>query len=277
MRVQEMKSQMQRVQAPAQPLLRTSTACYEQKVIRINPLCEKGDGLIYQFTTGPDANAALTYVPDGCLDILFSCDMKPQAVVTSYLSQAKTWHPKPNTTYFGVKPYAGFVGTRNLKLSPTELAGQQCTLEELMPTNGLEERIAAAKTMEERATLFCAHLEEICVDEGYISSLPGYISLCLCCSGGSLKLDSLESYTGYSGRYCRKQFSEEYGLPIKEYAQLVRFQRSLRLLTDTGAHTLAEVACESGYFDEAHFINDFRTRIGTSPGRFRRDVFLQTG
>jgi AraC-like DNA-binding protein len=54
----------------------------------------------------------------------------------------------------------------------------------------------------------------------------------------------------------------------KPLARLVRFDRAVRLLRAGSAKSLTEVAQASGYFDQAHFIREFRAFSGGTPGEY---------
>jgi AraC-like DNA-binding protein len=50
---------------------------------------------------------------------------------------------------------------------------------------------------------------------------------------------------------------------------VLRFQDALRMLMRDDARTLAAVAADAGYFDQAHFIRDFRQMTGGVPRGYR--------
>lgn len=67
---------------------------------------------------------------------------------------------------------------------------------------------------------------------------------------------------------CKKQyeriFRECVGMNPKEYARVVRFQKSM-LLLQCGERNFAGIAAECGYSDQSHFIRDFKTMSGYTP------------
>ena len=55
-------------------------------------------------------------------------------------------------------------------------------------------------------------------------------------------------------------FNELIGANPKEYARIVRFQKSLKLLQhDFENINLAQLAYQCGYADQSHFIREFKT------------------
>jgi AraC-like DNA-binding protein len=73
-----------------------------------------------------------------------------------------------------------------------------------------------------------------------------------------------------SERQLERRMLERVGVSPKRYATLRRFERAVALLG--GASSLAQVAHEAGYYDQSHFIRDFRRLVGTSPGKYLRRV-----
>ena len=60
-------------------------------------------------------------------------------------------------------------------------------------------------------------------------------------------------------------FAEEVGLTPKLFGRIVRFQQVLRVIDSGKRVTWARLAATSGYYDQAHFINDFRAFSGINP------------
>ena len=60
-------------------------------------------------------------------------------------------------------------------------------------------------------------------------------------------------------------FTEEVGLTPKLFCRVRRFQEVLRLVAGPARVEWANVALACGYYDQAHFIHDFRAFCGLSP------------
>lgn len=74
-----------------------------------------------------------------------------------------------------------------------------------------------------------------------------------------------------SRRRIEQRFIESTGLTLGGFMGKMRFQKAVHLLkkqtTDT---SLTIIGLNAGYYDQAHFINDFKTFSGMSPNNFRR-------
>lgn len=68
----------------------------------------------------------------------------------------------------------------------------------------------------------------------------------------------------FSPRQCQRLFTEHYGITPKMSLSIVRFQKCLEILTSRKA-TPADILNVAGYYDQPHFINDFKRNIGITP------------
>lgn len=70
---------------------------------------------------------------------------------------------------------------------------------------------------------------------------------------------------GLSQRHFIQAFREEVGLTPKLFCRIRRFQEMLSLIEQEDQVDWADVALSCGYFDQAHFIHDFRAFSGINP------------
>ena len=88
-------------------------------------------------------------------------------------------------------------------------------------------------------------------------------------SGATRKrIADLARYIGISQSALERRFKRVIGVSPKKFASLARLQRAAQLQA-TGAD-LTTVAHESGYFDQSHFIKEFRRATGSAPSAFFR-------
>jgi AraC-like DNA-binding protein len=94
-------------------------------------------------------------------------------------------------------------------------------------------------------------------------------------------LDALRASDGQAGsaemaeaadvsrRHLERLFARELGFPPKTVARVLRFQRALKSLMTTPDEPLSALASATGYFDQAHFIRDFKQFTGGIPRGYR--------
>jgi hypothetical protein len=71
-----------------------------------------------------------------------------------------------------------------------------------------------------------------------------------------------------SSRTLRRQFEKYAGLSLKQVERMLRVQRVLRRLAGRPAPSLAALALEEGFSDQAHLSREFKRLIGLGPRSF---------
>ena len=87
--------------------------------------------------------------------------------------------------------------------------------------------------------------------------------------GGLVPVDEIARAAGVSPRNLGRLFGRFLGLSPKLYARIVRFQKALRLLMNDATTQLGTVSAECGYFDQSHFVKDFRKFTGGVPRGYK--------
>lgn len=84
-------------------------------------------------------------------------------------------------------------------------------------------------------------------------------------------VQALARETGYSPRHLARLFREGAGMGCKSFLRVLRVNDAVGRI-QAGAPLLTILAQELGYFDQAHFIHDFRAVCGVSPGEYRQSL-----
>lgn len=87
-------------------------------------------------------------------------------------------------------------------------------------------------------------------------------------SKGTIKIKELHEKLFISQSPFEKRFRKVVGTTAKKFASIVRFNSVLEDLN--GSKTLTEICYENNFFDQAHFIKDFRQFTGDTPEHFKR-------
>ena len=82
---------------------------------------------------------------------------------------------------------------------------------------------------------------------------------------GLISIDRIASLSCLSVRQFERKCIERIGLSPKFYARLARFSKAYRLRESRPGMSWTAVAHESGYYDQMHFIRDFRQFAGLTP------------
>jgi AraC-like DNA-binding protein len=81
-------------------------------------------------------------------------------------------------------------------------------------------------------------------------------------------LSRLSQEIGYSQKHFINLFKQQVGVSPKQYLRIMRFQKAICAIEEQKVIHWNRVALESGYFDQAHFIHDFKCFSGFTPGEY---------
>lgn len=88
---------------------------------------------------------------------------------------------------------------------------------------------------------------------------------------GEVNIREISEHVNVSQRHLERKFREVLGLSPKQYLRLTRLNRVMRVLEKNRSLDLTSVAYYCGYFDQAHFIKDFKRITGQNPSVFNRE------
>lgn len=86
--------------------------------------------------------------------------------------------------------------------------------------------------------------------------------------GNQNNIAEIIGQTGYSHRYFIEMFTNYVGLSPKQYQRIVRFNKVLQLIKDNKMINWTQLSLDCGYFDQAHFIKDFKNFSGINPNEY---------
>lgn len=95
---------------------------------------------------------------------------------------------------------------------------------------------------------------------------------CLAAADGRVRIRDVARHVLLSERQLRSRFRDEFGVAPKAAARLMRFERAKARIAGSvrsgRAASLAAVAAEVGYADQAHLTHELTDFLGVSPGRW---------
>jgi AraC-like DNA-binding protein len=92
--------------------------------------------------------------------------------------------------------------------------------------------------------------------------------------GEATRVESLAKAIGWSRRHFSEIFGREVGLPPRQLARVLRFERSCHLARSMPHATMTEIAFGASYFDHAHMLYEWRALAACTPGQWLAEEFL---
>jgi AraC-like DNA-binding protein len=149
------------------------------------------------------------------------------------------------------------------------LSNEMPDLQTLMGDEGkfLEESIMVAKNNDERVLILCKFLEKR-ITKNYHEE-PAVFSTIrhIIHNKGIASIQKLADQSCLSTRQFERKFKAFSGFSPKLYARIVRFQSAMEMYGDQ-EKSLTAIAYDSGYYDQSHFIHDFKEFSGLHPKSF---------
>ena len=153
-----------------------------------------------------------------------------------------------------------------------ELAGTVVDVEELWGALAVElvDRVRAAPTWAERFAVLDDVLGRIAAARHDDSAPRPEVAEAwrLLTSRRGAPVAAVAREVGWSRRHLSQRFTAEYGVGPKQLLRIVRFEGAVACLKAPRRPSLATVAAECGYADQAHMARDWRDLAGRSPSEW---------
>ncbi len=132
----------------------------------------------------------------------------------------------------------------------------------------LREALLAAESPEAKMAVAERHLLSMAGNEIQPNPFVQYAVDQILLHPGRVSLETLSRKVGYSQKHLIQMFKEEVGLPPKAFLRIIRFQRAIEEIERRGAIEWSHLALDCGYYDQAHFIRDFKRFSGFTPEQY---------
>lgn len=131
-------------------------------------------------------------------------------------------------------------------------------------TRRLSERLAAARSPIEAASIVKGAIAERAAN-GVVHHARSRLVREAAEGFARASVSAVAADLGVSERHLRRVFREAVGMSPKAFSRIVRFRRALRAAREDGPANWAGIAAATGYYDQAHLIEEFRAIAGVTP------------
>jgi AraC-like DNA-binding protein len=203
------------------------------------------------------SSAAARVLPDACTDIVFSAG---RLVVAGPATLPDLVPATPGQDRCGVRFRVGLAGSA-LGLPASDLLDQVVPLAEVWGAEGrrLEDQVAAAERPLEVMIAGVAARIAGARDE-VAREAVGRVR------HGETSVERLARASALSERQLRRRFERSVGYGPRTLRRVLRFQRFLAAAQVARPGSLARLAADAGYADQAHLARDCRRLAGLTPG-----------
>ncbi|WP_229253990.1 helix-turn-helix domain-containing protein [Dyadobacter sp. NIV53] len=224
----------------------------------------------WELKTCQPLNAPFTYqvVADGCIDIYFDLTDPRENFVMGFCK---------NYTEFPLENEFHYVGVRFLpamfpvlfKVNASELSNRWEYLNVVLPETAsfISQEFYNEMTSEQIKTVFDQYFNQI-LSQSVTEPDPRLLNAVsiILENFGVLHVES-DLDVGVSVRQLRRLFEFYIGSSAKTFSQVVRFQNILRAKPSQQSLRENKLVFDAGYYDQAHFIKEFKNFYGVTPSR----------
>jgi AraC-like DNA-binding protein len=207
-------------------------------------------------------------LPDGCIDLLFDNISRPSGVIIGSMTKSVPVTLQPNARYFGVRFRPGGASSF-LNISLKEIADTQLKLEDVWRNAYSEFSDVMDNKQVKRQIETVENLLEKQLSNNAIGNRKVQAAITLLnAHDGNYSVNMLSKTLEISRQHLNRIFTEAVGLNLKMFSRIVRLQAALECARRAPVNDWALFALETGYYDQAHFISDFKDLTGVTPTNF---------
>ena len=228
-------------------------------------------------------------VPDGCIEMAFILggDIKRFTSETDFILQPRSMVLGQTIEPFYIQP-TGCVNTFAIRFYPygfanfvttpiKNLANKETPIAELFEqstADELEKKVIHATNTQQRIEIVETFLLNKLNEKNTIDNIVKSTIDALLATGGSSPINAILKEDLSKRRQLERKFLKQIGISPKQLGKVVRLQTALKMLLNQKTETLTQIAYESEYYDQNHFIKDFKEFTGTTPKEFLEDDTL---
>jgi hypothetical protein len=225
-------------------------------------------------------------LPDGCIDMIFILGddvrryttpdefiIQPRAMVLGQITEPFYVQPTGYVNSFAVRFYP--YGFANFVTVPIiELANKETPIDQLFgesTSRTLTESIIAAADSKDRIGMLEGFFRDRLSEKSTIDHIVKTTIDAMLLTKGSTPINSILKDDPSKRRQLERKFTRQIGISPKQLGRVIRLQTALKMLLNRQDESFTSIAYESEYYDQAHFIKDFKEFTGTTPKEFLVD------
>lgn len=207
-------------------------------------------------------------VADGCIDIFFELNKPLENFVMGFCKKV-TEFPLNNTFhYIGIR-FLPTMFPQLFKVNASKLSNRFENLQNVEPTTSLfiTNNFYPDQSLEEIKEIFDSYFSELLKKSTFDNDGRLYRAIEIILSKVGVVDIENDLNTGISPRQLRRLFKFYIGATAKTFSKVVRFQNILRAKPSTQSLRENKLFFDIGYYDQAHFIKEFKNFYGVTPSK----------
>jgi AraC-like DNA-binding protein len=158
------------------------------------------------------------------------------------------------------------------KFPLNEICNRNVSLKDINGQAGrdLEEKMNETMTFNQRVSVIETYLLNLLKNnfDDFNFRRINHVSKLIKHTHGNIGIAQMASEACLSRKQFERIFAENIGISPKQYLKIIRFQSAIFQKQQNNNLNMTELSYESGYFDQSHFINDFKSLCGLTPKQY---------
>ncbi|SKB76310.1 AraC family transcriptional regulator [Dyadobacter psychrophilus] len=206
-------------------------------------------------------------VADGCIDIFFELTDPADSYVMGFCKKYTEFPLDNNFNYVGVR-FLPTMFPQLFRVNAAELSNRYEQLELVIPATAkfIRTHFHNSLSADTIRSLFDNYFIQLLANVKFDHDRRFYSALSIILKNFGVINVETDLDTGVSPRQLRRLFSYYIGDSAKTFSKVVRFQNILRAKPSQQSLRENKLFFD-GYYDQAHFIKEFKNLYGVTPGR----------
>lgn len=215
-----------------------------------------------------DENFTYRVVADGCIDIFFELKRSQESFVMGFCKKYTEFPLEAEFHYIGIR-FLPTMFPQLFGVDASELSNRYENLNlvhkrtQQFLSQSMNQELSFQEIKERLDVYFLKHLAV--VNWNLDSRLYAAVNQVLKTQGILSVQNDLD--VGLSERQLRRLFNYYIGDSVKTFSKVVRFQNMLRAKPSVQSLKRNKLFFDSGYYDQAHFIKEFKNHYGVTPSK----------
>ncbi len=220
--------------------------------------------------------------PDGCIELLFhygdyfrkfypdgTAETQPKEFIHGQITKFIELEGTGKIGIFSVR-FQPHGLRRFVNFDINEITDTIISVSDVWKKDGeiLEKQIFDAKSNEERIEILEKFLKRKSNPVQKNEAVAQFCIEQITNSEGTVSITEIVNKSDVSQRQLERMFLSCVGLSLKVYSRIIRFNKALQLIDNKNFSNFTNVAHDRGFYDQAHFIKDFKELTGLNPKQY---------
>lgn len=219
-------------------------------------------------------------LPDGCFELVLnfgeafkrfhsdgSVELQPPALMVGQMTRHVMIQPTGRIDLLGIRFHPGGAFPF-FKFPQSELTDRILNIEEAIPFSEMFSELYDQPAAHSRKKIIETWLCTLLRSNKNDCRLTQRAAQAILAHNGVIILKTFRQNLSVSERQLERVFKDQVGLSPKMFARIIRFQSIFRALESESPANWSPLAFECGYYDQSHFLRDFKAFAGELPSSY---------